>query len=208
VGDDLIWKVRGVCNGVGGPYSNVPEFHILFGDVPLAHPARSFIERLYRRPRTISENCGLDGAGLMNFCPTGALLRENAARWLIKAKYGPGHQPPAPTGVFLDVPPNDEFAPWIEELYHLGITAGCGGGNFCPNTALTRGQAAVLFLLAKEGSGYRPPACFMQMWDDLPCSAPFADWIYDLVWRSIGVLGCDGSNFCPNAPLTRADASS
>jgi hypothetical protein len=35
------------------------------------------------------------------------------------------------------------FADWIERLAAEGVTGGCGGGNFCPATASTRGQMAV-----------------------------------------------------------------
>ncbi len=49
---------------------------------------------------------------------------------------------------FADVPPtNPQFA-FIEALFHAGVTAGCGGGNFCPNSPLTRGQMAVFLAKA------------------------------------------------------------
>jgi hypothetical protein len=49
--------------------------------------------------------------------------------------------PPTPT--FGDVPPSDSGFPHIEALAASGITAGCAGGNFCPNATLTRRQMAV-----------------------------------------------------------------
>jgi hypothetical protein len=50
---------------------------------------------------------------------------------------------PAPaTADFADVPTSHPFFQFIEALYHSGITAGCGGGNFCPDNPLTRGQMA------------------------------------------------------------------
>jgi hypothetical protein len=45
--------------------------------------------------------------------------------------------------VFPDVPASDPFAPWIEQLAAEGITGGCGGGNYCPASPVTRGQMAV-----------------------------------------------------------------
>ncbi|HYX20123.1 MAG TPA: S-layer homology domain-containing protein [Thermoanaerobaculia bacterium] len=49
---------------------------------------------------------------------------------------------------FADVPPtNPQFA-FIEALFHAGVTAGCGGGNYCPNNPLTRGQMAVFLAKA------------------------------------------------------------
>ena len=44
---------------------------------------------------------------------------------------------------FDDVPAGDPYAPWIEELYRSGITAGCGGNDYCPHDPNTRGQMAV-----------------------------------------------------------------
>jgi len=51
---------------------------------------------------------------------------------------------PAPaTSDFGDVPTSSPQFQFIEALYSAGITVGCGGGNYCPNQALTRGQMAV-----------------------------------------------------------------
>lgn len=56
---------------------------------------------------------------------------------------------PAPaTPDFTDVPPSHPFFQYIEALYHSGITAGCGGGNYCPDSPLTRGQMAVFLAKA------------------------------------------------------------
>ena len=49
---------------------------------------------------------------------------------------------------FNDVPANDQFAPWIEYLYNQGVTAGCGGGNFCPTANISNGQMAVFLVKA------------------------------------------------------------
>jgi S-layer homology domain len=51
---------------------------------------------------------------------------------------------PAPAvATFGDVPASDPFFQFIEALAASGITSGCGGGNFCPDAPLTRGQMAV-----------------------------------------------------------------
>jgi hypothetical protein len=58
---------------------------------------------------------------------------------------------PAPgVATFGDVPTTHPFFKFVEALYASGITAGCGSGNFCPDTPLTRGQMAV-FLSAALG---------------------------------------------------------
>src|SRR3954462_8583481 len=51
---------------------------------------------------------------------------------------------PAPgSATFNDVPPSHPFFQYIEALSASGITGGCGGGNYCPDAPLTRGQMAV-----------------------------------------------------------------
>jgi len=51
--------------------------------------------------------------------------------------------PAPPTATFGDVPLTDPAFQFIEALAASGITAGCGGGNYCPDAPLTRRQMAV-----------------------------------------------------------------
>ena len=56
---------------------------------------------------------------------------------------------PAPgVATFSDVPTNHPFFQFIEALAASGITGGCGGGNYCPNNPVTRGQMAVFLAKA------------------------------------------------------------
>lgn len=56
---------------------------------------------------------------------------------------------PAPSSAtFGDVPTGHPFFQFIEALADSGITAGCGGGNYCPDAPLTRGQMAVFLAKA------------------------------------------------------------
>jgi hypothetical protein len=60
-------------------------------------------------------------------------------------------QPPACVAgqeMFNDVPASSPFCPFIEELARLGITGGCGGGNFCPGDPVTRQQMAAFLVKA------------------------------------------------------------
>jgi len=52
---------------------------------------------------------------------------------------------PAPTTyvTFNDVPATHPFFQFVEALAYSDITAGCGGGNYCPDSPVTRGQMAV-----------------------------------------------------------------
>jgi hypothetical protein len=64
-------------------------------------------------------------------------------------------QPP-PTPSFNDVPVTDFGYQYIEALYASGITGGCGGGNFCPDSPVTRRQMAIFIAkaLGLSWSGY------------------------------------------------------
>ncbi len=55
---------------------------------------------------------------------------------------------PPGTATFADVPTNHQFFQHIEALAASGITAGCGGGNFCPAAPVTRGQMAAFLSIA------------------------------------------------------------
>jgi hypothetical protein len=56
---------------------------------------------------------------------------------------------PAPgTASFLDVPTSHPYFRFIEALYDAGITAGCGGGSYCPGNPITRGEMAVFLAKA------------------------------------------------------------
>jgi hypothetical protein len=46
------------------------------------------------------------------------------------------------------VPPSDPAFQYIEALFASGITAGCAGGNYCPDAPLTRRQMAVFLAKA------------------------------------------------------------
>jgi len=56
--------------------------------------------------------------------------------------------PPPGTATFADVPTTHPFFQFIEAIYAAGITAGCGGGNFCPDQPITRKQEAVFLAKA------------------------------------------------------------
>jgi hypothetical protein len=63
---------------------------------------------------------------------------------------------PDPAGAtFADVPVGHPFHRFVEALYASGITGGCGGGNYCPDAPVTRGQMAV-FLAGALGLHWAP----------------------------------------------------
>jgi hypothetical protein len=124
------------------------------------------------------------------------------AVFLLKGKHGSTYAPPPATGgVFVDVPKTAFAAGWIEELAAEGITAGCGGGRFCPDAVVTRAQMAVFLLRAKHGGNYLPPPP-TGIFDDLLLTDPFTPWIEQLSVEGI-TAGCGDGDFCPNSPSAR-----
>ncbi len=56
--------------------------------------------------------------------------------------------PPPGSPTFGDVPPLDPAFSFIEALVASGVTVGCGGGNYCPDSPITRRQMAVFLAKA------------------------------------------------------------
>lgn len=65
--------------------------------------------------------------------------------------------PCTPPGPFSDVPHQDPFCPWIQQLVTDQITSGCGGSNYCPGGSVTRAQMAVFIEVAMRGTAAWSP---------------------------------------------------
>jgi hypothetical protein len=105
-------------------------------------------------------------------------------------------------GSFADVPTNNLFYPFIENLLHNGVTGGCAGGGYCPASNVTRAQMAVFLLKARWGSVFLPPPATGTVFPDVPASNPFARWIEELSREGV-TGGCGGGLYCPENPVTR-----
>jgi photosystem II stability/assembly factor-like uncharacterized protein len=187
-----------------GNYTNGKPYTIIktptFGDVPVSHWAWPYIERLYAAGTT--GGCSFNP---LNYCSTVIATRAQMAVFLERGIHGPSYTPPAVGGStgFGDVPPSYWAAAWIKQLVTEGITAGCGGGNYCPEMPVTRAQMAVFLLRAKYGPSYTPPAVGGSTgFGDVPPSYWAAAWIKQLVTEGI-TAGCGNGNYCPELPVTR-----
>ena len=69
------------------------------------------------------------------------------------------YTPPAcvPGVPFADITCSTGFDPWIEQFGADGITAGCGGGDYCPGAPVTRDQMAVFIEKAMHGTSAWSP---------------------------------------------------
>jgi hypothetical protein len=112
-----------------------PDCAGVFGDVPCPSTFANWIEAMATEGIT-------SGCGGGDFCPMNPVRRDQMAVFLLKAEHGSDYVPPACMGVFPDVPCPGLFTDWVEQLAAESITAGCGGGNYCPSSPNTRGQMA------------------------------------------------------------------
>jgi S-layer homology domain len=89
----------------------------------------------------------------------------------------------------------------IEWMRQAGLTEGCGGGQFCPDAPVTRGQMATFLARALE-----LPASSADRFDDDTGTA-HEDAINRLAAAGI-TTGCTATRFCPTENVTRGQMAS
>jgi hypothetical protein len=108
---------------------------------------------------------------------------------------------------FSDVPLDYWAYAQIEALYHGGYTIGCATDplRFCPDNLLTRAEMAVFLIRSERGPEFVPPPATGTVFLDVPATYWAAAHIEQL--KADGITkGCgDGTRFCPDAQLTRAE---
>ncbi len=189
-------------NPLAGGFTNGEIYTIIkvatFTDVPLLYWAGPYIERLY-----INGITGGCASNPLMYCPDISVNRAQMAIFLLRGKYGDTYVPPAASGtVFNDIPAGYWAAAWIEQLAAEGITGGCGGGKYCPDTKVTRDQMAIFLLRAKYGNTYTPPPA-VGIFADVPTGYWAAAWIEALAAEGI-TGGCGGGKYCPKTIVNRA----
>lgn len=119
-----------------------PDATGIFSDVPASDIYAPWIEQAYLAG--IMDACA---ESPLLFCPQQPVKRGEAAMLILKAVEGINYSPAPAKGVFEDVPEDSSLAPWIEELYTRGITAGCVQvpRKYCPEQTLV-GAHLVIFL--------------------------------------------------------------
>jgi parallel beta-helix repeat protein len=126
----LLKSKHGIC------YAPPPCTTPAFPDVPCSSIFAPWINQLVADGIT-------GGCGGGEYCPDNPVTRQQMAVFLLKTLEGGSYSPPVCTSQdFADVPCSSNFAPWIYELVSRNVTAGCGGGNYCPLSNATRGQMA------------------------------------------------------------------
>lgn len=133
-------------NASGGTYHGNYDFIL----DPASVPGCTQILDVFPAPVVI-DNLNAAWALELRITGTDNSTRVGAARIAYQLQVSP-----APgTASFADVPVGSALHQYVEALVAAGITAGCGGGNYCPNQAVTRGQIAV-FLAKALGLHWAP----------------------------------------------------
>jgi hypothetical protein len=120
-----------------------------FADVDFHNPFCTFIKPL--KERGISPT----GCGGGNFCPKNPVRRGELAVLVLRT-LGDLPTTSCSTKPFNDVEITDPRCPFIRDIgpAGLGISNGCGGGNFCPDQPIRRQELAILLQRAFD---YRLP---------------------------------------------------
>jgi|GEM_PF-1506500 S-layer homology domain. len=172
-----------------------------FADVNGTSPFWKTIEGIY----AVGITGGCVTSPDLLYCPTANVNRATMAVFILRGMKGSSYSPPVVgTGTgFLDVPVTYWAAAWIKQLAAEGITSGCGSGNYCPETLVTRAQMAIFLLRAKHGASYVPPdAGSGTGFTDVPATYWAAAWIKQLASEGI-TSGCGAGLYCPEGSVTR-----
>jgi hypothetical protein len=169
-----------------------------FSDVAPADYQFDAVNLLYAKG--ITAGCGTD-----LYCPNTNITRAQMAVFIVTAVYnGTSNFTYSPTPYFTDVPVGSFGFAYIQHMYELGITAGCGAQLFCPDSTVTRDQMAIFIIKARFGSttAYTFPAA--PYFADVPASYFAFNAIQRLRFDNI-TAGCTATDFCPTNPVTRGD---
>lgn len=154
--------VSGIVPGRGS-YNCVPGGQSVFTDVAPDDSGCRFIH--YIAAKEITAGCDAT-----RYCPSDVVTRWQVAVFLAKAMTSRGELPASGTvsglgsfncvsggsSIFSDVPPTDAACRHVHFLASQGITAGCGGGAYCPASDLRRDQMAVFMSKAFGLRLYQP----------------------------------------------------
>lgn len=105
---------------------------------------------------------------------------------------------------FADTPPGHWAYPWVETIFHNGITLGCGNESYCPEASVTRAEMALFLLRSKHGSAWVPPAATGTVFSDVPIDHWAGAYIEALAAEGI-TLGCAVNQYCPENLVSRAE---
>ncbi len=184
----------------GSTWSNLATVSLAvggsFADVPVTSTFASVVERIYHAG--VTSGCGVSP---LVYCPGANVTRAQMAVFLERGMHGSAYVPPAATGLFADVPVSSPFAPWVEALFHDGVTGGCGGGNYCPTAPVTRAQMAVFLTKSRHPAACTYPSTGT-VFTDVPASHWAGGFIEQLSREGV-TGGCGAGLYCPESAVRR-----
>jgi hypothetical protein len=133
-----------LLKGMHGSVYMPPAATAVFSDVPTTYWAADWIVQLYQEG--ITNGCATDP---LRYCPDSNVTRAEMAKFLLLAKHGSTYTPPAvgtSTG-FADVSTSHWAAAWIKQLAAEGITTIPAGGNYLPESLVTRAEMAKFLVI-------------------------------------------------------------
>jgi hypothetical protein len=178
-----------------------------FADVSADHPYFRQIEALYHAGFTAG--CATNP---LRYCPEQTMNRAESAVFVERGIHSSEYVPPqSSVQVFADVALDSWSSQWVNGLWEDRYTAGCGTDPliYCPWQGHTRAEGCVFYLRMMNGETYEPAQPTAQTFGDVPLDVWYAKWVK--VAYDAGLLtACQTSpelRFCPNDPLTRAQAA-
>ena len=184
----------------GGVVSILQDFTPqTFSDVP---PSAYYFDAVnLMSEKGITAGCAPDV-----YCPDANLTRAQMAIFVVRGIFGNDNFSYSTIPHFNDVPVGAFGFQWIQKLYEMGITSGCGDSNFCPGSLLSRDQLAIFLVRGRLGSttvfDYPGAAYF----SDVPPSYFAFPWIQRLAADNI-TTGCGPMIYCPTGFASRGQMS-
>jgi hypothetical protein len=170
----------------------------VFTDVPPTDYQFDAVNLLYEKG--ITSGCGTD-----IYCPYENIPRDQMAVFIVRSVYnGTDNFTYNPTPYFNDVTPSTFGFAWIQKMYELGITTGCGFGNFCPTETVTRAEMAVFIIRARYAATTVFTYPEIPYFTDVQTGSFAFEWIQRLKEDSI-TSGCTDTTYCPSEFVTRGD---
>ncbi len=140
----------------------------------------------------------------LDFCPTEDITRSQMAIFIVRSVLHTDDFPYNPVPWFSDVPVGSFGFQWIQKMYELGITDGCGTKLFCPSEQVTRAQMAIFLIRMRYGAWYVFDYPSTPYFTDVTPSTLGWSWIQRMKDDNI-TSGCSATTYCPNNPVTRGD---
>ncbi|MEM4620910.1 MAG: S-layer homology domain-containing protein [Desulfurococcaceae archaeon] len=135
------------------------------------------------------------------FRPEAPVLREQMAAFIIRALLGENFNY-SMTPYFHDVPTHSWSFRYVQKLYEMGITKGCGGAFFCPYDVVTRAQMAAFLVRALVGEDFS--------YSDTPyfSDVPREHWAFKYIQKlkELGITkGYGDGTYRPEKAVSRAE---